>query len=136
MIAAAGRDRHAALQRMTRGLVCIVDDDLSMREALSSLLRSMDFAVETFDSAAAFLAANAAELGLCLILDVCMPEMNGLELQQRLRDMGARIPIVFMTARPDKQMEARALAAGAVAFLTKPLDNDALLAALESSLAP
>lgn len=117
---------------MIRGLVCIVDDDLSMREALHSLLRSMGYAVEAFDSAAAFLASDAAQRGVCLILDVCMPTTTGLELQDRLLAMGATIPIVFMTARPDAQMETRALAAGALAYLIKPIDNDALIAILES----
>jgi len=116
---------------MTRGLVCIVDDDLSMREALSSLLRSVGYAVETFDSADAFLASDARTQSFCLVLDVCMPRVSGLELQQKLSGAGASIPIVFMTARPDKQAEARALASGAAAYLAKPLDNNALIALLE-----
>lgn len=108
---------------MTRGLVCIVDDDESLREALGGFLRSLDYDVEAFPSAEAFLSAGAASRARCLILDVCMPGLGGPELQPLLPP---ELPVIFVTARPTETIERQVLAAGARAFLPKPFDHNAL----------
>ncbi len=107
-----------------------MDDDSAVRDALSALLRVAGFNVDLFASAEAFLS-SAPLLGLgCLVLDVRMPGMSGLELQEQLASSGAPLPIVFITAHADASLRARALAAGAVDFLQKPFSDDALLAAI------
>ncbi|ASM78604.1 chemotaxis protein CheY [Vitreoscilla filiformis] len=121
--------------------VFIVDDDLSMREALTSLLRSTGLRVQAFASAAEFLAhlaqpAPATPDGpACLVLDVRMPGMSGLELQRELSERGARLPIVFITGHGDIPMTVRAMRAGAVEFLPKPFRDQELLEAIGLSLA-
>lgn len=116
-------------------LVYVVDDDLSMREALSSLIRSVGLRVETYASAVAFLAAHRPEaLVTCLILDIRMPELNGLELQSQLIQLGHAIPIIFITGHGDIPMAVRAMKQGAVEFLAKPFRDEDLLAAIDSAL--
>jgi len=114
--------------------VAIVDDEACVREALASLMRSAGFRAETFASAAAFLTAADREGADCLILDVRMPEVGGLELQRRLAQSGSLIPIVFITARANDEEERRARAAGAVDFLRKPFGEDVLLGAVRRAI--
>jgi FixJ family two-component response regulator len=111
-----------------------VDDDDSVREALPDLLRELGFAAEAFSSAEAFLASDAMERTSCLILDIAMPGMTGLELQQELKDRGQRIPIVFITAHADRTLRPRVLEQGATECLFKPFTEVALLDALNAAL--
>jgi FixJ family two-component response regulator len=106
-------------------LVAIVDDDASVRQSARRLIRSFGYRAEAFGSAEEFLDSGQAKRTACLILDVRMPDIDGLELQRRLS--GSAIPIVFITARASEDEERRALRAGAVAFLRKPVDKAALL---------
>jgi FixJ family two-component response regulator len=116
-----------------RALVAIVDDDESVRDAIGSLFRSMGFRTELFPSGEEFLAAPHLHDFSCLILDVQMPGMNGLELQQRLAAASHPVPIIFVTAFGDESTRARALRGGAVSFLSKPFSDDALLEAVQSA---
>ena len=111
-------------------LVAIVDDDASVRQSARRLIRSLGHRAEAFGSAEEFLASGQASEAACLILDVRMPGMDGLELQRRLADSDPPIPIVFITARASDEEESRALRAGAVAFLRKPVDKETLLRVL------
>ena len=115
-------------------LIAIVDDDDALRNSLDNLLRSVGFRVQGFASAEAFLQANHAHETACLILDVRMAGMNGLELQRQLVAANWRIPIVFVTAYADDDARERALAAGAVAFLYKPCREEELLDAIDAIL--
>jgi FixJ family two-component response regulator len=115
-------------------VVSIVDDDASMREALSSLLRSVGWQVRAFASAAEFLAATRPALPACLVLDVSLPGESGLELQRTLSAQGDRTPIIFMTGQGDIPMSVRAMKAGAVEFLAKPFREQELLEAIELAL--
>lgn len=115
--------------------VFVVDDDLSVREALSSLIRSVGLRVETYPSAAAFLEAERPPGVACLILDVRMPGLSGLELQSRMAQSGPAIPIIFITGHGDIPMTVRAIKAGAVEFLPKPFRDQDLLDAIAQSLA-
>jgi FixJ family two-component response regulator len=114
--------------------VAIVDDDQSIREAIKSLLDSYGLYVEDFPSAEAFLNSGCSEAFDCLILDVRMPGLGGLELQRRLAAMNSRIPIVFITAHYSDGERTKAIEAGAVAFLNKPFTEQALLSAIGFSL--
>ena len=114
--------------------VSIVDDDESVRGALKSLLDSVGFRVEVFDSAEDFLTSARLTDTECLILDVRMPGMSGLGLQAFLNMNNCFIPIVFISAHDDGQARSRALKAGAVDFLKKPFTEDALLSAIKSAL--
>jgi len=116
--------------------VAIVDDDDALRNSLDNLLRSVGFGVQGFASAEAFLQADHAPETACLILDVRMAGMNGLELQRQLGAAHWRIPIIFVTAYADDDTRAHALAAGAVAFLSKPCREEDLLKAIEAVLKP
>jgi FixJ family two-component response regulator len=118
----------------TNQTVAVVDDDQSVRKALRRLLRSFELNVETFATAEEFLARAQGESPACLILDVRLPGMSGLELQQRLGSAGQRIPIVFITGHEDQQARLEALAAGAVDFLLKPFDEQVLLNAVSQAL--
>ena len=115
-------------------LISIVDDDDSLRNSLNNLIRSVGFRVQGFSSAEAFLNSNELHDTACLILDVRMPGMSGLELQRQLVAANSRIPIVFITSHGDDDARARALAAGAVDFLYKPFREEALLKAISSAL--
>ena len=115
-------------------LIAIVDDDDALRNSLDNLLRSVGFRVQGFASAEAFLQANHAHETACLILDVRMAGMNGLELQRQLVAANWRIPIVFVTAYADDDARECALAAGAVAFLYKPCREEDLLDAIDAIL--
>ena len=115
-------------------LISIVDDDDSLRNSLYNLIRSLGFGVQGFSSAEAFLNSNQPGDTACLILDVRMPGMNGLDLQRQLVASNSRIPIIFITSHGDDQARTRALEAGAVAFLYKPFREEALLKAIDSAL--
>ena len=115
-------------------LVAIVDDDASVRQSARRLIRSLGYQAEAFGSAEEFLDSGQATKTACLILDVRMPRIDGLDLQRRLADSDPAIPIVFITARASEDEERRALRAGAVAFLRKPVDKEALLRVLGAVL--
>ena len=115
-------------------VVFVVDDDYSVRRSLRRILKAAGYSVETFASADDFLSYGRRDLHGCLILDVRMPGFSGLELQRQLAEAGSRIRIIFITAFADEGVEARARAAGALAFLAKPLDEDVLLAAVREAL--
>lgn len=117
-----------------RSLVSIVDDDESVRESLPDLLTELGFAVETFSSAEAFLESAALGRTGCLLLDIAMPGMSGLELQQELTRRHYEIPIVFITAEGDHGLRPRVLAQGAVDCLFKPFSETALLDAVNTAL--
>jgi len=115
-------------------IVFVVDDDISVRESLELLLRTAGWRVETFSSATDFLAYPRTSVPGCLVLDVSLPDLNGLELQQRLEDR-RELPIVFITGHGDIPMSVRAMKAGATEFLTKPFKADALLDAIRGAIA-
>ncbi len=114
--------------------VFVVDDDLSVREALSSLIRSVGLRVETLASAQEFLQFQRLDAPACLVLDVRMPGLSGLELQRELSQAGRGIPIIFITGHGDIPMTVRAMKAGAVDFLPKPFRDQDLLDAIAHSL--
>jgi FixJ family two-component response regulator len=116
--------------RTDERLVAIVDDDASVRQSTCRLLRSLGFRAEAFGSAEEFLAADPAAKTACVILDVRMPGMDGLELQRRLAVSDPRLPIVFFTAHASDEEERRARRAGAVDFLRKPVAKETLLGVL------
>jgi FixJ family two-component response regulator len=115
-------------------LVSVVDDDESVRESLPDLLREFGFCASAFSSAKEFLSSDRVGQTKCLILDVAMPDMTGLELQQELKRRGKAIPIVFITGQRDEDLRDRALKQGAMNFLHKPFSDTALLEALNAIL--
>jgi FixJ family two-component response regulator len=115
-------------------LIAIVDDDESFRESVQALLQSAGRRAVAFASAEQFLASGAAAIADCLILDLRMPGINGFELHQRMRTAGLRIPTIVITALADDVSRARALAAGASAFLRKPFQPDVLLQAIDTAM--
>jgi FixJ family two-component response regulator len=117
-----------------RAIVYVVDDDASVREATSSLIRSIGLEVATFVSADAFLAQPLSERPSCLVLDVRLPGLSGLELQRELGVRERALPIVFITGHGDIPMSVRAMKAGAVEFLPKPFPDEELIAAIRTSL--
>lgn len=117
------------------GRVFLVDDESDLRTALERVLRAEGLQVEAFASAADFLARVPADAEGCLVLDVAMPELDGLALQQRLLARGTRLPIVFLTGHGDIPMSVQAIKAGAVDFLTKPARRTDLLRAVRAGLA-
>lgn len=114
-------------------VVFVVDDDISVRESLELLIRSAGWQPETFASAEAFLARPHVDSPGCLVLDVSLPDLNGLDLQQRIADR-MDMPIIFITGRGDIPMTVQAMKAGAVEFLTKPFGNDVLLNAIRDAI--
>jgi len=115
--------------------VFLVDDDSGSRNSMRFLLESEGLSVEPFDSARTFLEVYDPGRPGCLVLDVRMPEMDGLELQKRLQYLGQHLPIIFVTGHGDVPMCARAMKAGAVDFLEKPVDDETLLALVRKGLA-
>jgi FixJ family two-component response regulator len=113
--------------------IAIVDDDPSVLKALARLLRTRSFNVRTYQSVQQFLASLADDLPDCLILDLQMPEMTGLELQQNLARKGIRIPTIIITAHDQAGMRERCNAAGAIAYLAKPLQDTSLFAAIDTA---
>ena len=115
-------------------IICVVDDDPSVRKALSRLIEVAGYTAAAYDSAEAFIDAGAAETSDCVILDVHLPGMSGLELQAKLVTMRASCPVVFVTAFDDESARLQALEAGVVQFLRKPLDTEHLLDVIKSVL--
>jgi FixJ family two-component response regulator len=115
--------------------VFVVDDDVTVCVALSRLIRTAGLHVETFGTAAECLADDRLKDADCLVLDVHLPDLSGLELQAKLTELGLELPIVFITGRGDIPMSVRAMKAGALEFLTKPFDNQQLLDAIEQGVA-
>jgi FixJ family two-component response regulator len=115
-------------------LISIVDDDDSLRNSLDNLIRSVGYRAQGFPSAEALLSSNQLHDTACLILDVRLPGMNGLELQRRIVAANWRIPIIFVTSHADGDAQARALKAGAVDYLYKPFREEQLLSAIDVAL--
>jgi FixJ family two-component response regulator len=115
-------------------IVFVVDDDASVREALSSLFRSVGLQVETFGSAHEFLQSKLPNVPSCLILDIRLPRLSGLDFQAELAKADIRIPIIFMTGHGDIPMTVRAMKAGAVDFLTKPFRDQDMLDAVTAAI--
>ena len=123
-----------ARSAQTDAIVFVVDDDVSVRESLELLLGSAGWRVATFASAREFLAHPPVGVPCCLVLDVALPDLNGLELQQRMAADQADLPIVFITGHGDIPMSVRAMKAGAIEFLTKPFNDEALLTAIRTAV--
>jgi FixJ family two-component response regulator len=119
---------------MSRPIVFIVDDDVSVRESLTALIRFAGWPVAAFASAQAFLDYRRTPGPACLVLDVSLPDFDGLELQRRLSENRAELPIVFITGIGDIPTSVRAMKAGALEFLTKPFEDDVLLAAIANAI--
>ena len=115
-------------------LISIVDDDMAVREAIRTLVRSFGFNAVAFGSAELFLQSEVVPDTTCLITDLQMPGLSGLELQEELRSRGYRTPIIVITAYPDEKHRTRALNAGAVGFLTKPFSDEALIGCLTAAI--
>jgi FixJ family two-component response regulator len=116
-------------------VIAIIDDDISVRRAATRLLSSLGYATETFASAEEFLASRGLEQTACLVTDVHMPGMSGVELQDHLIATGDLTPVIFLTAFPEDALRARVLGAGAFGFLTKPFSAESLIACLDVALA-
>ena len=115
-------------------MISIIDDDESVREATGGLVRSLGYDAATFASAEEFLQSDRLHQTLCLITDVQMPGLNGIELQGRLAAAGHYMPIIFVTAFPEERIRARALEAGACGFLSKPFSDESLIGYLDRAL--
>ncbi len=115
-------------------VIAIVDDDLSLRRSLQRLIRSAGWNAESFASAQEFLARPGAEAPSCLVLDLQMPGLSGLDLQKRMAEIGLEIPIVFLTGHGDIPASVQAMKAGAVEFLTKPFDEEDLFQAIQEAI--
>lgn len=120
--------------KITTDVVFVVEDDPPLRAALAGLIRSVGLRVETFESALQFLSAERPDAHCCLVLDVRLPGLSGLDLQHALAEAGEHIPIVFMSGHGDIQMTVRAMKAGAVEFLAKPFRDQELLDAIHQAL--
>jgi FixJ family two-component response regulator len=114
--------------------VAIIDDDRSVQSAIKDLMESVGLAARCYGSAEEFLESDRWRQTGCLVLDVAMPGMSGLELQVRLKTLESRLPIIFITARGDGRMKEQAMEAGAVEFLSKPFDNQVLLETVHAAL--
>jgi FixJ family two-component response regulator len=115
-------------------VVCVVDDDASLRRSLRNLLTSVGFRVQTFESAEAFLESADRERVGCVVLDVRMSGMSGIDLLRHVAATGSRIPVIMLTAHADDDTRRRSLEAGAVAFLEKPVRTAALLDAVRAAM--
>ncbi|WP_080686170.1 response regulator transcription factor [Rhizobium leguminosarum] len=133
------RDRRdlapSVLAARSRPVIIIIDDDDSVRESLELLVRSVGWTPLSFSSAQDYLSHLPPQLPSCLVLDVNMPGLDGLDLQEALTSEGSRVPIVFVSGFGDIPMTVRALKAGACDFLTKPIDPNALLAVMRTAVA-
>ena len=115
-------------------VISIIDDDESMRAGLNNLVRSLEYAPCTFASAEDFLESVELHNTWCVIADVRMPAMSGVELQTHLRSQGYRVPFIFITAVPEESSRRQALSDGAICFLTKPFDEDTLIGCLNAAI--
>ena len=131
---AAGPEGQMSETLYKAGIVAIVDDDEALREALASLLNASRFVIDSFSTAEAFLEFPRRKETRCLILDVRLPGMSGVELQKRLIDEGDRFPIVFISAHGDDSVRDLVIKAGAAAFLTKPVRSKTLLNEINAAL--
>lgn len=120
---------------ITTVVVVVVDDDEPLRKALASMLRASGFRIVTFGSAEEFLASFERRTASCLILDVRLPRMSGVELQRHMAEIGESIPIIFVTAHGDDNLRNMLLNSGASGFLAKPVRREALLAAIDAAIA-
>jgi len=120
--------------RQPEAVIAIVDDDASVQRGLQRLIRSAGWKVETFASAKEFLARSRTELPNCVLLDLQLPGLSGLDLQKRMAEVGLEIPIVFLTGHGNIPVSVQAMKAGAVQFLTKPVDEQELLQAIEEAV--
>jgi len=120
--------------RQPEAVIAIVDDDASVQRGLQRLIRSAGWKVETFASAQEFLARSRTELPNCVLLDLQLPGLSGLDLQKRMAEVGLEIPIVFLTGHGNIPVSVQAMKAGAVQFLTKPVDEQELLQAIEEAV--
>jgi FixJ family two-component response regulator len=136
MIAPVSSERYLATMVIQRKgkMVAIVDDDELMRSALQGMLKSVGFPSQAFASAEEFLKSGQHQQTACLIADIRMPGMSGLELQAKLNAEHCRIPTIFITAHGDTKMRMQALRAGAVEFLAKPFDDEVLLESVRAAL--
>jgi FixJ family two-component response regulator len=125
---------HRRMNLTERPLLSVVDDDESVRESLPDLLRKFGFAARAFSSAEEFLSSDSVGETKCLILDVAMPGMTGLDLQQELKRRGQQVPVIFITAQKDSNLREQALVQGAAQFLYKPFSATALLEALKETM--
>jgi FixJ family two-component response regulator len=125
---------QSAVPLEPRGVVFIVDDDISIRDGLAALIRSIGLTVQTFASASEFLSIPPPDGPACLILDVRLPGLSGLDLQRDLSQAGAQFPIIFISGHADIPMTVRAMKAGAVEFLPKPVREQELLDAINHAL--
>jgi FixJ family two-component response regulator len=132
--AATGYPKDVPLLRRPP-LISVIDDDASFRAATDSLLRARGYAAHTFSSAPEFLRSPQLDETSCIITDVQMPDINGLELQTLLRNRGRTVPIIFVTAFPDESARVRALSEGAICFLAKASDASTLIKCIEAALA-
>lgn len=124
-------DSHQGTDVTERLLLSVVDDDESVRESLPDLLREFGFAARAFSSAQEFLSSDCVNQTKCLILDIAMPGMTGLDLHKELRRRGQKIPVIFITGQKDEGIRNQALKQGAVTLLCKPFSDTALLEALK-----
>lgn len=115
-------------------MISIVDDDAAVREATQDLVRSLGYSAATFASAEEFLSSEKVGSTSCLIADVQMPGLSGIDLQERLLAQGSSMPIIFVTAFPDERTRKRALGAGAIGFLSKPCREELLIGCLKRAL--
>jgi FixJ family two-component response regulator len=115
-------------------VISIIDDDISVRVALASLVRSLGYVARTFESAEAFLGSAELAETSCIVTDIQMPGMSGLDLNSRLKAAGSTVPLVFITAFPEDHVRARAEAGGAFGFLAKPFDGQALIGLITSAV--
>ena len=122
------------ITNVTTKLVAIVDDDDSMRSALQGMLKAVGYPAQAFASGEEFLKSGQQHQTSCLIADIRMPGMSGLELQAQLNSERCKIPIIFITAHGDAKMRIQALRAGAVEFLSKPFDEEVLLESVRAAL--
>jgi Response regulator len=125
---------YQAKSAIERPLLSVVDDDESVRESLPDLLREFGFAARAFSSAREFLSSDYVDETRCLILDVAMPGMSGLDLLQELKHRGKEIPIIFITGQKDEDIRKQAFTQGAVKFLYKPFSDNVLLDAVNAAL--
>ena len=115
-------------------VVLVIDDDASMREAISRLLHAIGLTVRTFGSAREFLGTRLPDIPACVVLDVRLPDLSGLDLQREMVERGIHVPVIFITGHGDIQMSVQAMKAGAVEFLTKPFRDQELIDAVRSGI--
>jgi FixJ family two-component response regulator len=132
--AASFHESRPSLMSRDTPIVFVVDDDISVRESLESLIRFAGWQPQTFACAREFLSRPRLFVPSCLVLDVALPDLNGLELQKRIASARIDMPIIFITAHGDVPMTVRAMKGGAVDFLTKPFDDGVLLSALRNAI--